>query len=160
MWENFRDGGVLIVKLKKTDYSNIDKLWQELVVAALGEYFGEPTIVGVGVGTRPKHTFLSIWLSSPVESIKLSVMKSVKRLLKVPATALEYKKHKLSMADQSTYRNTQKLSKKSQQSGNRSRSTSKRSQKHSQKKKHQHQQQQQTKIPSSDDAKKNGTTEK
>lgn len=40
---------------------NIDALWHELVVCAIGESFMEPTVVGVAVGTRAKETYLSIW---------------------------------------------------------------------------------------------------
>ena len=54
MWENFLHGGCIIVKLKKGGEQQIDAYWHTLVAAAIGEYFEEPTLVGVGIGTRAK----------------------------------------------------------------------------------------------------------
>lgn len=105
-------GGCIIVKLKKTS-ENIDALWHELLVCAIGEGFMEPTVVGVAVGTRAKETYLSVWLASPSVKIRMRITEIVQRLLQVPATSLEYKKHTLSMEDKSTYRNAERLSKKS-----------------------------------------------
>jgi translation initiation factor 4E len=48
MWENFVHGGCVIIKLKKNG-EGIDSCWQTLVAAAIGEWFEEPQIVGVGV---------------------------------------------------------------------------------------------------------------
>jgi translation initiation factor 4E len=49
MWENFIHGGCIIVKMKKNG-EHIDGHWHTLVCAAIGEYFEEPTLVGVGIG--------------------------------------------------------------------------------------------------------------
>jgi translation initiation factor 4E len=112
LWENWPAGGCIIVKLKKAN-ELLDTLWQELVVCALGEGFMEPTVVGVAVSTRAKETYLSVWLSSPIIRVRMRLTDLLQRLLEVPATSLEYKKHTLSMEDKSTYRNAERLSKKS-----------------------------------------------
>lgn len=118
LWENWMQGGCIIVKLKKTN-EKIDALWHELLVCAIGEGFLEPTVVGVAVGTRAKETYLSVWLASPSVKIRMRITDIVQRLLQVPATSLEYKKHTLSIEDKSTYRNAERLSKKSERGGER-----------------------------------------
>jgi translation initiation factor 4E len=115
MWENFVHGGCIIVKLKKNG-EGIDGYWQTLVAAAIGEYFEEPQIVGVGVGLRSKETCLSVWVATESMRVRTRLTEMIRVLLKVPVAALEWKKHAVSIADQSTFRNAEKLSKKSRKS--------------------------------------------
>ncbi len=138
MWENYVHGGCIIVKLKKNG-EGIDALWHLLVAAAIGEYFEEPQIVGVGVGLRSKETCLSVWLATESLRVRTRLTEMIRVLLKVPVTSLEWKKHAVSMADQSTFRNAEKLSKKSRKStksekGERVERTSRKSEKKSEKK--------------------------
>lgn len=126
MWENFIHGGCIIVKMKKNG-EHIDGHWHTLVCAAIGEYFEEPTLVGVGIGTRAKETCLSLWLSTESMRVRTRITDLTRNLLKVPLTSLEYKKHKSSLNDHSTFRNAEKLSKKSKKSEKRSERKSKKS---------------------------------
>merc|ERR1711916_126965 len=117
MWENFLHGGCIIVKLKKaTEGEQIDSYWHTLVAAAIGEYFEEPTLVGVGIGTRAKEICLSLWLATESLRVRTRITDLVRGLLKVPLTSCEYKKHTVSLEDKSTFRNAEKLSKKSKKS--------------------------------------------
>merc|ERR1719171_925029 len=93
MWENFLHGGCIIVKLKKGGEQQIDAYWHTLVAAAIGEYFEEPTLVGVGIGTRAKETCLSLWLATENLRVRTRLTDMVRGLLRVPLTACEYKRH-------------------------------------------------------------------
>lgn len=127
MWENFIHGGCVIIKLKKNG-DGIDACWQTLVAAAIGELFEEPQIVGVGVGLRSKETCLSVWVATESNRLRERLFGMLKTLLKVPANSLEWKKHAVSINDHSTFRNAEKLSRKSHKS-KKSERTSKKSQK-------------------------------
>lgn len=73
-------------------------------------------MIGVGVGLRSKETCLSVWLPTESMRVRTRVTDVVRTLLRVPLTALEWKKHATSMTDQSTFRNAEKLSRKSSKS--------------------------------------------
>ena len=121
-------GGCILVKLKKNSGDQqIDAYWHTLVAAAIGEYFEEPTLVGVGIGTRAKETCLSLWLATESLRVRTRITDMLRSLLKVPLTACEYKKHVTSLEDKSTFRNAEKLSKKSTKSGKRSEKSSRKS---------------------------------
>ena len=129
MWENFIHGGCIIVKLKKNGGEQVDSYWHTLVAAAIGEYFEEPTLVGVGIGTRAKETCLSLWLATESLRVRTRITDMVRGLLKVPLTACEYKKHASSLEDKSTFRNAEKLSKKSEKKSKKSHASERRSKK-------------------------------
>jgi translation initiation factor 4E len=89
MWENFIHGGCIIVKLKKNG-EGIDAYWQTLVAAAIGEYFEEPQIVGVGVGLRSKETCLSVWVATESMRVRTRLTEMINRLLKVAAARASF----------------------------------------------------------------------
>ncbi|KAL6047726.1 putative Eukaryotic translation initiation factor 4E type, variant 2 [Balamuthia mandrillaris] len=61
MWETFPKGGCFIVRVRKEE-GLLDQKWEELVMAALGEEFEDPAVVGVVVSIRSKENVLSVWL--------------------------------------------------------------------------------------------------
>lgn len=61
MWEESPLGGIWIAKIKKDD--NIDKMWERMLFALIGEQFGEPNIIGVSLSLRIKERLLQVWLS-------------------------------------------------------------------------------------------------
>ncbi len=62
MWEAFPNGGCWILKIKKK--ANVQgKMWQDLVFAAIGEVFAEPTMVGIAMAIRSKEDMISVWNS-------------------------------------------------------------------------------------------------
>jgi len=56
MWEDSPLGGIWIAKIKKDD--NIDKMWERMLFALIGEQFGEPNIIGVSLSLRIKERLL------------------------------------------------------------------------------------------------------
>ena len=59
----FPDGGCWILKVRKHT-GVLSKMWQDLVLGALGECFEEPGVVGVALAIRSKEDMLSVWHSN------------------------------------------------------------------------------------------------
>lgn len=110
MWEAYPNGGCWILKVKKrkdSSFSVLGKMWQDLVIAAIGECFAEPTVVGVSVCIRRSEDLLSVWnADNRNDDIRFQVGEKLKQILDLePSTIIEYKHHAESMQDKSTFRN-------------------------------------------------------
>ena len=107
MWEKYPNGGVWILKLKKGS-GVASKLWQDLLLGAIGEAFGEPSVVGVTLALRNKEDLLGVWNSdnsNPV--VRFAIGEKLQKLLSLPTerTLIEYKFHAMSITDKSSYVN-------------------------------------------------------
>lgn len=110
MWEAYPHGGCWILKVKKRkdgQVSVLGKMWQDLVIAAVGEAFEEPDVVGISVCIRRNEDLLSVWnADNRNPDIRFNIGEKLKRILDLePATIIEYKNHSESMQDRSTFRN-------------------------------------------------------
>lgn len=110
MWEAYPHGGCWILKIKKRKDGNISvlgKMWQDLVIATVGEAFEEPDVVGISVCIRKNEDLLSVWnADNRNDEIRFQIGERLKKILDLePATIIEYKHHAESMQDRSTFRN-------------------------------------------------------
>ena len=110
MWEAFPRGGCWILKVKKKrdlGASVLGKMWQELVIGAIGEMFEEPDVVGISVCIRRAEDLISVWnADNRNDEIRFRIGEKMKLILDLEAaTIIEYKNHAESMADHSTFRN-------------------------------------------------------
>lgn len=106
MWEEFPDGGCWILKVRKQS-GVLSKMWQDLVLGALGEGFDEPGVVGVALAIRTKEDMLSVWHRNNAND-KIFIGEKLKTILNLDKDILvEYKTFKKSLKDKSTYSNTQ-----------------------------------------------------
>eukprot|EP01122_Echinamoeba_exundans_P014869 TRINITY_DN6839_c0_g1_i1.p1 TRINITY_DN6839_c0_g1~~TRINITY_DN6839_c0_g1_i1.p1 ORF type:complete len:237 (-),score=50.71 TRINITY_DN6839_c0_g1_i1:24-734(-) len=61
MWESFPEGGSWSFRLKKKN-PILNRIWEELILACVGEQMGEPyDVVGVCISIRQKEDVISIW---------------------------------------------------------------------------------------------------
>jgi translation initiation factor 4E len=106
MWESYPNGGCWIVKIKKSA-TVLSSMWQSLLLAAIGEFFEEPNVVGVTVAVRTRENLLSIWdVDADNECIRLRIGEKLREILSLQSgDLLEYKKHSTSLRDLSAYRN-------------------------------------------------------
>mmetsp|Transcript_24001 Transcript_24001/g.39990 ORF Transcript_24001/g.39990 Transcript_24001/m.39990 type:complete len:216 (+) Transcript_24001:45-692(+) len=110
MWEAYPRGGCWILKIKKKkDFgaSVLGKIWQDIVLAAIGESFEEPDIVGISLCIRRSEDLLSVWNGdNRNDEIRFRIGERMKKILDLePSTIIEYKHHAESMQDLSTFRN-------------------------------------------------------
>ena len=110
MWEAFPRGGCWILKVKKKrdgGVSVLGKMWQDMIIAAIGEAFQEPDMVGVCLCIRRNEDLLSVWNGdNRNDEIRFKVGEKMKKILDLePSTIIEYKHHSESMHDLSTFRN-------------------------------------------------------
>ena len=108
MWECFPQGGLWILKVRKSSPGGariLGKLWQDLVFAAIGEQFDEPSLMGVTLATRPNGDILSVWnADNRCLSIRFKIGEKMKDVLGLDAsTVLEYKHFRESLTDGSSY---------------------------------------------------------
>jgi len=81
-------------------------MWELLLLAAVGEAFADPDMVGVGLSTRPKGNILTVWTADNSNETKLAIGEKLNQILDLSAGAtIEYKPHHSSMKDRSTFRN-------------------------------------------------------
>ncbi|TPX57161.1 hypothetical protein PhCBS80983_g04012 [Powellomyces hirtus] len=106
IWEDNLNGGKWIVRLKKGLAS---RYWESLVMAMIGDQFdvgGE--ICGAVISIRHSEDILSLWNQSADDGrVNLRIRDTLKRVLNLPTNCImEYKAHKSSVADNSSFRNT------------------------------------------------------
>ena len=109
MWESYPQGGCWILKLRKTPGVS-SKLWQDLLLAAIGEVFEEPTVAGVGLATRAHHDILSLWNSdNSLPALRFKLGEKLREALDLPSdkTLIQYKAHARSLVDKHTFSNTE-----------------------------------------------------
>jgi len=108
MWEEFPEGGCWIIRIKrKVSQSYVNRMWENLLLAAIGEAFELPDVVGCVLSTRMKDDVLSVWnLSNQNSQARFRIGEKLKEILDLDMNALiQYKDHMQSLQDYSTYRN-------------------------------------------------------
>eukprot|EP01117_Protostelium_nocturnum_P019036 TRINITY_DN8130_c0_g1_i2.p1 TRINITY_DN8130_c0_g1~~TRINITY_DN8130_c0_g1_i2.p1 ORF type:complete len:205 (-),score=37.76 TRINITY_DN8130_c0_g1_i2:106-720(-) len=106
MWETFPKGGCFIKKLKKTEDNTLTRLWEELMIATIGEQFEDPDVVGIVLSIRPKEDVISIWNKDNHNYTLRTKLSDVLRNVWGTEyySGIEYKNHSVSIKDRSTYR--------------------------------------------------------
>ena len=63
MWETWPNGGVWLRKLKRSEDNGwlLDKRWELLILAAIGEAFENPDVVGIALSARQKEDIIALW---------------------------------------------------------------------------------------------------
>jgi|Transcript_10232 translation initiation factor 4E len=108
MWEEFPEGGCWIIRIKRKASQNyVNHMWENLLIACIGEAFEMPDVVGCVLSTRLKDDVLSIWnLNNRDTPARFRIGEKLKEVLDLNMTALiQYKDHMQSLQDYSTYRN-------------------------------------------------------
>lgn len=108
MWEEFPEGGCWIVRIKRKASQNyVNRMWENLILACIGEAFDMPDVVGCVLSTRLKDDVLSVWnLNNRDPSIRFRIGERLKEILNLDANAMiQYKEHMQSLCDNSTYKN-------------------------------------------------------
>lgn len=108
MWEEFPEGGCWIIRIKrKVSMSYVNRMWENLLLACIGEAFEMPDVVGCVLSTRLKDDVLSVWnLSNRDTPARFRIGEKLKEVLDLDMNALiQYKDHMQSLQDYSTYRN-------------------------------------------------------
>jgi translation initiation factor 4E len=105
-WESFPSGGCWIVKVRKHN-GVINRLWEELVFACIGEWLEDPEIVGVCLSTRARDDNISVWhKGTNGDAARLMIGEKLKEILNLDeSTQVEHKFFKSAIADGSTHRN-------------------------------------------------------
>eukprot|EP00761_Pharyngomonas_kirbyi_P000080 gb/GECH01000080.1/.p1 GENE.gb/GECH01000080.1/~~gb/GECH01000080.1/.p1 ORF type:complete len:231 (+),score=52.36 gb/GECH01000080.1/:1-693(+) len=104
-WESYPKGGCWMVKLKKHS-AFLDRLWEQLAFAVIGEEFAEPSIVGAELSTRNKEDVLSVWCSTKGSKVRFRIAEKLSTVLHLgPKTLIEYKDNAVAIRDKSTFRN-------------------------------------------------------
>ena len=106
MWEESPDGGIWITKLKKND--NVDLMWENLLLAIIGEQFGDLSVVGISLSQRTKDRLIQVWLKDAQNpKVKAKVSNLMRHYLKLDPefTTLYFKEHQNSIKDNSTMKN-------------------------------------------------------
>uniref|UniRef100_A0A7S4IF54 Eukaryotic translation initiation factor 4E n=1 Tax=Vannella robusta TaxID=1487602 RepID=A0A7S4IF54_9EUKA len=107
-WETFPSGGCWNLHIVHNN-KKLSLLWEQLILATIGEMFEHPSVVGVMVSKRSKEDVISVWIKSSSKTIRFHVGEKIKEIFKcskdLPALPIEYKEHRSSMKDRSTYHN-------------------------------------------------------
>ncbi|KAH7826964.1 Translation initiation factor 4E [Monocercomonoides exilis] len=91
-WEELPEGGSWNLRFRETSFRV--GLWEDLLLAAIGEQFHESEVVGVCLSIRPKDDCLSVWFRHATPDVKHKLENSFRQVLNLDHTvALEYKSH-------------------------------------------------------------------
>lgn len=108
MWEEFPEGGCWIIRVKrKASQCYVNRMWENLLLASIGEEFELPDVVGCVLSTRLKDDVLSVWnLTNRDTPARFRIGEKLREILDLDMNALiQYKEHMQSLQDYSTYRN-------------------------------------------------------
>ena len=96
-----------IKKKQGSGASVLGKMWQDMVLATIGECFEEPDVVGITISIRKSDDLISVWnADNRNDDTKFGIGEKMKQILDLePSTIIEYKSHAISMQDMSTFRN-------------------------------------------------------
>jgi translation initiation factor 4E len=101
-------GGKWIVRLRKGLAS---RYWEEIVLAILGQQFPAPDgeVCGAVISIRYSEDIISIWNKTSSDRDTTDRLRdAIKKVLRLPGHVhMEYKPHQASLADKSSFRNTQ-----------------------------------------------------
>ena len=109
-WEdpNNAKGGKWIVRLRKGLAS---RYWEEVILAILGQQFPAPDgeVCGAVISIRYSEDIISIWNKTSSDRDTTDRLRdAIKKVLRLPGHVhMEYKPHQASLADKSSFRNTQ-----------------------------------------------------
>lgn len=96
------------MKIKKDD--NINKMWESLLLALIGEQFEEPRVIGAALSLRTKERLLEVWLKDGRnDRVRPRVSNKLRQVLSLDpdSTTLYYKEHQKSIKDMSTMKNAE-----------------------------------------------------
>jgi len=106
VWEDplNKDGGKWIIRLRK---GVADVLWENLVLALIGDQFDEEDrVCGCVLSVRSQEDIISVWHQDEKDAVaKEHIRETIKRCLQLnPSTTLEYKTNNDSLHDKSSFR--------------------------------------------------------
>merc|ERR1712176_1193825 len=92
---------------RKTSQSYVDRMWENLILACIGEAFDMPDVVGCVLSSRLKDDVLSVWnLCNRDQTARFRIGEKLKEILNLdPSALIQYKDHMQSLCDYSTYKN-------------------------------------------------------
>eukprot|EP00750_Incisomonas_marina_P031380 INCI8073.1.p1 GENE.INCI8073.1~~INCI8073.1.p1 ORF type:complete len:290 (-),score=54.47 INCI8073.1:252-995(-) len=106
-WERWPAGGCWILKVKRKQ-GVLNKLWQDLVFACIGEEFQQYGVVGVMLASRKNLDMLSVWCARSDTRDRFHIGEKLKLILHLDVGAvLDYKRHQNSIQDGSSFKNAQ-----------------------------------------------------
>lgn len=94
-WENFQYGGCWILQrgLKQQELEQIDKEWEKLLLACIGEEFNDINIIGLILATRYKENILEIWLENGREELRVRSGETLRKIINLTQTTINFKNH-------------------------------------------------------------------
>jgi len=95
MWENFPNGGNWVLRMRKGCVL-LDRMWEELLIACIGEAFEEPDVLGVVLSIRPKEDALYVWNAN--QQLKYNIGEKLKTIMHLAANCpMEYRTNRFNM---------------------------------------------------------------
>eukprot|EP00493_Phyllostaurus_siculus_P024558 UN24898 len=116
-WETFPKGGCWFIRFDRRHLRDgtMDQVWEELLLAVVGEQFRTPELVGVSLSARQNRQnqrvshIISIWnKDTSKQAAKFRIGERLKVLLHLAAdSTIEYKLFSRAITDKSTFRGAQ-----------------------------------------------------
>eukprot|EP01130_Rhizamoeba_saxonica_P005565 TRINITY_DN221_c0_g2_i1.p1 TRINITY_DN221_c0_g2~~TRINITY_DN221_c0_g2_i1.p1 ORF type:complete len:234 (-),score=34.38 TRINITY_DN221_c0_g2_i1:62-724(-) len=112
-WEHDENklGGKFIIRVQKHNRYKTARLWEDLILAFVGNQLGVPNeeVCGIVLSPRFHQDIISVWNKhAEATDFKETIKKNIKRVLNLPPRPdLEYKHHDQSIKDNSSFRNTE-----------------------------------------------------
>ncbi len=107
-WESFPNGGCWIIRVRKRN-TLIDRLWEELCFACVGELFAHPDVCCVGLSTRHREDVLTVWnIDNRNPNTRFVIGEKLRELLNLDSsTQVDYKPFIDAIQDRSSFKNAQ-----------------------------------------------------
>ncbi|ETO35786.1 Eukaryotic translation initiation factor 4E type [Reticulomyxa filosa] len=106
-WESFPKGGCWIIRVSKNERF-LNRLWEELLMAVIGENFLTPELVGIVIAIRRDVANITVWNgnNNVQNDVRFRIGERLKEILNLDEeSTVEYKFFDQAMADGSTHKN-------------------------------------------------------
>lgn len=82
--KEWKKGGCWILQFIKKDHDHfMDKRWESLLLACIGEELEDMSLIGVVLSLRTSKNQLEIWLSNTKEDVKIKIGEKLRALLEL-----------------------------------------------------------------------------
>lgn len=97
--QDWKDGGCWILQIKKKDLEILNRRWEALLFACIGEQIDSDNVIGIVLSKRSKRNLLEFWIKNREEDMKVKLGEKLRVFLELDPQNLTFyfKEHSKSL---------------------------------------------------------------
>ena len=90
MWENCLEGGCWIIQFKKRQLQELNKRWEAILFACIGEEFEDENVLGAVLSKRSKRNLIELWVKNRDEEMKIKIGEKLRSIMEMDPQNLTF----------------------------------------------------------------------